>query len=869
MIWHSSDIESVVAELNSNIETGLSDNEAEIRLERINKKIKEKTQKFSFIQYFLNEINLPIYYFLFIAAALTLILHWVFGVLSVFEPIVLAVLAIIKAIFSAAVSYFCNKSISNITLEEASTTTCLRSGEAKKINSSKLVPGDIIYIENGNYIAADARLISVNSLHCDEFCISGDSVSVPKDASSLPDEIAPIQERSNMVYAGSNVVSGSGVGIVTEILDYTERGKIQKIENDNVAEYLPVEDRFAQLSKILNIVLLGVLTATFLISFISNLVSKVFPTQAFFNSFMNSSLLVASILVAFSPDFIKIIANLSLYFGLNKMKKRGIEVYQPQTVAKIAQTNLICADKTGTLTQNKMVLTRIFNGLNEINVATDTVDGDYKMILRIAALCCDGDVKMINGISSHYGDPTQTAIIAASMEHLGLSKYDLDNIYPRMATNAFNPNYKLMSTLNVIDGKNYIVYRGAVEELIPKCINNCERFSEWEKSMSQDGLRVVGVAMKQVDETVSELSYNFDETGLNFIGLLGISDMPRVDTRKAVISCQKAGIKVVMFTGDTKSAAFSLAQKMKIASSDKQVLSGAQLDELSDEELLEKIVDYTVFSGVDSKQRERIISAFNSLEYSVAVTGDSSTNTKSLRAANVGYSMGRAGSDSTICESEVVIEDDSFATVVESIKSCRGIYNCIAKAVKFFFSASLGTIAALIFGNILFGVSVLTNCEILLFWIFSILLTTIALTAENFSKRDINTKIDNNFGIFKTKVLFDILFNSAIYLLSALVSYSIALNSPDVSPSSFTFCSLVLTVIATSLVFRRKGGMISFSTNNTILCASVGIQVLLIIILSILNIGKFAGFSALNWIYLILINISVMLVSLAIKLIRK
>ena len=178
-------------------------------------------------------------------------------------------------------------------------------------------------------------------------------------------------------------------------------------------------------------------------------------------------------------------------------------------------------------------------------------------------------------------------------------------------------------------------------------------------------------------------------------------------------------------------------------------------------------------------------------------------------------------------------------------------------------------ILRLLFFVLLFGVSVLTNCEILLFWLFSILLTTIALTAENFSKRDINTKIDNNFGIFKTKVLFDILFNSAIYLLSALVSYSIALNSPDVSPSSFTFCSLVLTVIATSLVFRRKGGMISFSTNNTILCASVGIQVLLIIILSILNIGKFAGFSALNWIYLILINISVMLVSLAIKLIRK
>ena len=868
MIWHSSDINSVVAELNSNIETGLSTKEAEARHKHINQKIKEKEDKFSIINQFVDEIKSPIYYFLFGAAILTLLLHWVFGILTVFEPITLMILGIVKAIFSCAINYFCERSISKTTLKQTSTITCLRDGEVKKINSSNIVPGDIIYVESGNYIAADARLISVNSLHCDEFAISGDSVSISKNASSLPDEIAPIQDRNNMVYAGTHVVSGSGVAVVTEILDYTEYGKIKKIENENVEQYLPVEDRFTQLSKILNTVLLGVLGVAFIVSIICNLVAKVYPEHSFINSFMNSALLVSSILLAFTPNFIKSIAKLSLCFGLIKMKKRGIEVYNPQTVAKIAQTNLICADKTGTLTQNKMVLTRIYNGVNEINVATDTVDGDYKMILRIAALCCDGDVKLVNGISEHYGDPTQTAIIAASMEHLGLGKYDLENIYPRMATVPFDPGYKLMSTLNVIDGKNYVIVRGTVDELIPKCINNCERFCEWEKEMSLDGLRVVGVAMKQVDETVSELSYDFNESGLNFIGLLGISDMPRVDSRKAVIACKKAGIKVIMFTGDSKSSAFSFAQKMKIASSEEHILTGTELDALSDGELLQNIDKFSVFSGIDSKQRERIITTFKTLEYRVAVTGDDSTNTESLRVANVGYSMGKAGTDSTICESEVVIDDDSFGTVVESIKSCRGIYNCIAKAVKFFFSASLGTIASIIVGNIIYGTSVITNCEIMLFWLFSIVLTTIALTAEAFSKRDINTKIDNDFGIFNSKTLFDVLFNAAIYLISALVSYSIALNT-TISPSSFTFCSLILTVIATSLVFRRKGGMISFSTSNRVFCASVGVQVLLIIILSIVGLGKFVPFSILYWLYLVIINFVVMLVSLGIKLIRK
>ncbi len=869
MIWHSSDIVSVALELNTDTQAGLTEKEANERLSRINKKIKEKEQKYSFLEYFSKEFKTPVYYTLLITAALTLILHLVFGVLSIFEPLILTLLAIIKGIFTSTVDFICDRALKNITLQETSMINCLRDEEIKLINSRNLVPGDVIYLETGNYIPVDARLVSVKNLHCDEYVLSGDSVLVAKDANALHDEIAPLSERSNMIFAGSHVASGSGVAIVTEILDYTEHGKVQKIENDSIKYYLPVEERFTQLVKLINTILMGGLSATFIITLISSLIAKVYPTLSFINSFMNSALLVSALFVSFSPALIKIIIKLSLYFGLNKMKKKGIELYSPQTVSKIAETNLICADKTGTLTQNKMILTRVFNGINEINVATDTVDGDYKMILRVAALCCDGDVKLINGISSHYGDATQTAIIAASMEHLGLGKYDLDNIYPRMASTPFDPKYKLMSTINVIDGKNYIIVRGAVEELIPKCANNCERFSEWEQTMSKDGLRVVGVAIKQVDESVCELSYDFSETDLNFIGLLGLSDMPRVNTRKSVIACQKAGIKVVMFTGDNKSSAFILAQKMKIASNEEQVLEGFEVDNLSDEELLATIRNYSVFSCIDAKQRERIINTYKLLDYKVAVTGDSATNTESLRAADVGYSMGRAGSDSAICESEVVIKDDSFATVVESIKACRGIYNIITKTVKFFFSASLGTALAVILSNIIYGVSVITNCEIVLMWLFGIVLTTFALTAEDFSKRDINTKIDNDFGIFKTKALFDILFNSSIYLLSSLVSYSIALGHQTVSPSSFSFCSMIITIIVTSFVFRRRGGMISFSLSNKMLISSSAIQILLLVILSIAKVGKFNSFSALYWLYIILINIITMLFALGIKLIRK
>lgn len=868
MIWHSNSIESVAQELNTNIQLGLSDEEAFARLDKINKKIQEKSNKKNIFNYILEETKKPFYTYLLIVSILTVLFNLVFNVLTIFEPIMLLLLVLIKIIIQSIATMVCEEGLNKTTLEESATIKCLRNGKIKNVPSNKIVPGDVIYLESGNYIPADARLIAENSLHCDEYVITGEAVAVPKDSKSMHDEIALVQDRSNMVFAGSHVVSGSGVAIVTEILDYTEYGKELKIESENESESLPIEDRFSQLIKLINTFILAAYSAVFVISFISGLISKVYLEQVFLNSLMNSALLIAALSIAFSPDTANLITNLSLYFGLYRMKNKGIQIYRTKTIEKVSSIDVICADKTGTLTQNKMMLTRLYNGINEINVATDTVDGDHKMILRIAALCCDGNVEMVNGISSHSGDATQTAIIAASMEHLGLSKYDLDNIYPRMASVPFDPNYKLMSTLNVIDGKNYLIIRGAVDELIPKCSNNCERFNEWAKTMSLDGLRVVGVAIKQVDETVSELSYNFSENELNFIGLLGLADMPRVDSRKAVIACQKAGINVVMFTGDQKDSAYTFAQKMKIARNEEQVISGYEIDSLTDDELNNCISNYTVFSQVDSAHRVRIVNAFKQLGLSVAVTGDNNVNTDSLRIADVAYSMGAAGSESAICESEIVIKDDSFATVVESIKCCRGIFNNISKTAKYFFSSAIGIITSIVFSCIIFGVSLFTNCEIVLLGCFGSLLTTIALCAENFSKRDINNVIDNSYGVFKLKFIFDILFNAAIYLLAGLVSYSLGLNI-GTSPSSFAFCSMIITFIATALVFRRNGGTISFKTDNKVLIYVMLAQVVLLILMNVLGLGKFNAISAISWIWLILLNAGITLIAIAIKKIRK
>lgn len=868
MIWHSNSLENVEAELKTNLKTGLNEEEASARLIKITQKIKKKSTNENYFDILFTEIKKPIYTYLIVAVALTVIFHFVFDVLTLFEPLMLLALTLLKANIHTASLIITKKGLDKLSIEENTSIKVLRNGEIKNISSKTLVPGDVIYLESGVHIPADARLIAVNSLHCDEFALTGDSVPVPKDSTSLPDEIATIQERTNMVFAGCNVISGSGIAVVTEILDYTENSKITKIESDKEVEYLPIEARFSQLTKLINIALVAVFAIAFIVSFVAGLIN-VEHSHIFFNSLMNSALLIAALIIAFTPDTVKIISKFALYFGILRMKSEGIDVYNPQTIKKISDIDVICTDKTGILTENKMVLTRIFNGTNEINVSSDTVDGEFKMILRIAALCCDGEVELVNGISTHHGDATQTAIIAASMEHLGLSKYDLDNIYPRMATTPFDPNHKLMATLNVIDGKNYIIVRGAVEELIPKCVNNCDNFKEWAEIMRTDALRVVGVAMKQVDETSSELSFDFSETGLTFIGLLGLADMPRVDSRKAVIACQKAGIKVSMFTSDSNTVAYAFARKLKIANNENQILNGAEIDRLNDNELSEIINNYTVFSQLDASQRARIVNIYKFLGLKTAVTGDNTVNTESLRTADVSYSMGKSGSDSAICESEIVIHDDSFSTVVASIKSCRGIYNNIAKAVKMLFSASIGIIISIILGNIIFGASIFTNCEILLLSCVGVLLTTIAFSAENFSKRDINTVLVNDYGIFNINFLFDVIFNAAIYLICGIVSYSVAIGLQNISPSSFAFTSVMISIMITSLVFRRRGGIISFKTDNKLLFIVLIIQLLILIVLNVFSIGKFATISFVGWIYLILINTVTLLVSIAIKLIRK
>ncbi len=867
MIWHSNSLEDVIGELKSDPKAGLTSHEASLRLQKINTKIENKKEKNTLLKYILAEIRQPVFYFIFAAIIISLIFHWIFDVFTAFDIIAVLIMALLKAILGGFANHRYAIEINKSQETERTTFSVLRDGVVVEISSDLLVPGDIIRVGEGDYIPADARLLAQNDLHCDEFSVTGETVPAPKDALAILPEISAISQRDNMIFAGSYVVSGTGVAIVTEITDYTEYGKNQKIQTDTDEYTLSIEQRLLQLTKLINTGATVVFAVLFVISLIITTINSLYDFS-FIYGLASSLLLVGGLAISFIPSSVSLIATAAVSRGIRRMSKKGISIYDSKTVDTISKLDVICADKTGTFTQNKMLLTQIFNGTDTLNVATDVFNAEYKMLLRLAALCCDGDVKYVKGVSVQSGDSTQTAIIAASMEHLGLSKYDLDNIYPRMYEFPFDPERKLMTTVNVIDGKKYVIVRGQPEALSLKCQGSCDVFLKTSEEMSARNLRVVGVATKVLNDDEISLTPDDLETNLNFVGLLGLSDIPRLDSKPSVIDCQKAGMKVVMITGDHKSAAFITASKLNIVSDENQILTGEEIDAIDDDKLCEIIDNYTVFALVDSNHRIRIIEAFKNNGHTVAITGDTASNTSSLRSADVGYSMGATGSDVAICTSEVIIDDDSFSTVVDSVRDCRGIYGCISKSLKFFFSSALGIVVSLVLGLLIFGTQILTTPEIILLAVGAISAMALGLVYEPAEHKDLELIIDNDFEIFKISFLFDVIFQAIIYTLTALVSYSLA-GIYGVSPSTFTFLTLCLMFVLSAFISRTKKQLINFTNSNKHILVLAGITVLVTAILIICGIGKLATIGFVYWIFSLLTAIVSNLVLLAIKFIRR
>ncbi len=691
MDWHTKRSFEVVKELQSNEEKGLEEKEAEIRLKRdgfnVLKSGKKKNVFFKFIDQF-KDIMVII---LIIAA----IISFFVAIESkestdYIEPIVILVIVFMNATLGVIQESKAEKAMEALQKMSASHTSVLRGGKKINLEIDKVVVGDIVFLETGDYVCADGRLLEANSLKVDESSLTGESFPVEKNISLYVPASTPVAERSNMCYSGSSVVAGSGKMIVVSTGMKTEIGNVASLLNEQEKNETPLQKKLDNLGKFLGVMAISICAIIFSIG----LFEKMKPLEIFMISI---SLAVAAI-----PEGLPAIVTIIFAFSVQRMAKRNAIIRKLPAVETLGSASVICSDKTGTLTQNKMTLTEVYTK-EKIEKISSNLTSESKKMLEFAILCSNA--------SEDVGDPTEIAIIQGAKK-VGISVKKVRDNYPKEREIPFDSDRKLMTTIHKYNGKYLIIVKGAYEQLVKKCNKVSNDYEKQCLKMSSEGNRVLALAYKEVD-VLPKMDISKVENDLIFLGLMAMIDPPREEVIEALKECKKAGIQTVMITGDNVLTATAIAKKIGIASSSAQAITGTELEHLSDDELSKKVRGIKVYARVTPKDKLRIVKAWQKQNEVVAMTGDGVNDAPALKAADIGCSMGKTGTEVAKRASDMILTDDNFSTIVESVKEGRCIYDNIRKTIEFLLGTNMGEIFTMFFAMLLWKETPLISMQLL------------------------------------------------------------------------------------------------------------------------------------------------------------
>ena len=793
--WFNKTVEEVEKELGTNKENGLSskkveENRAKYGLNELKEKKKE-----SLIQKFIDQFK----DFSIIVLIIAAIVSGVVGVMQgegFTDTIIILIVVLLNAVIGVAQESKAEKSLEALKKLSAHAAKVIRNGKETAIPARELVPGDLVIIETGDYISADLRVIEAVNLKSQEASLTGESVPVEKRTDAIQETEVGVGDRKNMLFSSSLITYGRGKAIVVKTGMNTEVGKIADMINQTEDQETPLQKKLNSLGKTLGMAALTICAVIFVIGLLQG--------KEIINMFMTA----VSLAVAVIPEGLVAVSTIVLAIGVQKMVKKNAIVKKLPAVETLGSSTVICSDKTGTLTQNKMTVEKIFCNDVIADIEKAETNEDFRKLIYDCMLCNDSRV-LENGEIA--GDPTETALVDLALKLDYPVSIMREN--PRVAEVPFDSNRKLMSTVNGKDGK-YIVYtKGGLDEILRKCDSylykgsvrhNLSDYAEWIRTnnehMANEALRVLAFAYKEIDHVPSKYEMENLESGLTFIGMIGMIDPPREEAKKAVEKCKHAGIKTVMITGDHKATAVAIAKKIGILENDSEALTGLELDKISDEQLAKDVRKYSVYARVSPEHKVRIVKAWQKNGEIVAMTGDGVNDSPALKTADIGCAMGKVGTEVAKEAADVILTDDNFATIVSAVEEGRRIYDNILKVIQFLLSCNVGEVIVLLLATLfaptigrVFGIYDISMIQVLLpihiLWINLVTDTfpALALAFDPANKDIMDRKpVKKDEGIFTKGRTFRIVYQGFMIGLLTLAAYLIGIGSTKTAIGNLT-----------------------------------------------------------------------------------
>ena len=857
-MWHTLSSIEVEKKLNTNFSRGLSSKEAEKRAKVFGKNKLDEKKKVSFISKLIAQFKDFMIIILLIAAVISAIISYVEGSNDYMDSIIIVAIVFFNAMMGIIQENKAEKSLEALRKLSAPVAKVKRDGKVVNIESSNLVPGDVIILEAGNLVPADCHLVKAFNLKVEESALTGEAVPVLKDPSVILKQNVPLGDMLNTVFSSTIVTNGHGEAIVTDIGMSTKVGTIAKMIITDESPQTPLQKKLSDVGKKLGTACIIICIAIFIIGLIKKI--------SFIEIFMTS----IGLAVAAIPEGLPAIVTIMLSIGVTKMAKKNAIIRKLPAVETLGSSSVICSDKTGTLTQNKMKVVKItgVNGILESGINSK----DFNFVLELGSMCNDSIVEYSGRKATVNGEPTEAAIVTAGIKYGAYST----KLKERVNEIPFDSGRKMMTTIHKTKTGYRIVTKGAPDVILKRCSNyysnsntytlnrsNLSSIESNNEKMANEALRVIAVSFKDVDSLPRNIDSNSIEKDLNFVGLIGMIDPPREGVFEAILTCKKAGIKTVMITGDHILTAKAIASNLGILSKNDLAITGEELDKIPQNKLEKDIMKYSVFARVTPEHKVRIVKAFKARGAIVAMTGDGVNDAPALKNADIGVSMGLNGTDVAKNASDMILTDDNFVTIVEAVKEGRHIYDNIRKAVHFLIATNVGEIVTIFFGLLLGLESPLLAIQLLWINLVTDSFPAIGLGLEPIDKAIMHKKPkDPKKGLFSDGLWSKIFFEGTMIGLLTLFAFTVGNHLYGLEVArTMAFISLSMLELVHSFNIRSENsifeiGIFKNKYLNIAFLAGAILQIAVVVIKPIAKIFDVVPLNTTQWIFTFAISIT-------------